>query len=93
MRDITRITEILKRLQNIWEKNPDMRLAQVISNVFPCTPDTKIDMFFFEDEEFISIIEMFYSQNRTYRIGGAQELKVILDKIRDRTDKETKKCS
>jgi len=82
LRDKNRIPKILKRLQFIWEKNPDMRLGQLIGNVFPCTPDTQIDTHFFPDETFISMLEIFYSQNRVYRIGGREELKKILDEAR-----------
>lgn len=82
MRDINRIPKILDRLQVIWERYPDMRLGQLIGNVFPCTPDTQIDMFFFNDEMFISILEKFYSKDRTFRIGGKDSLKKIIDEIK-----------
>jgi len=78
MRDKDRIPLFIKRLEEIWKKNPDMRLAQLIGNVYPCTPDTRIDAYYMEDEEYISVIEEFYSKNRTYRVGGKKDLDKLL---------------
>lgn len=55
MRDIKRIPEILAKLQKIWEKYPDMRLAQLLGNIFDHLP------YYMEDEEFIKVIESYYS--------------------------------
>jgi uncharacterized protein YihD (DUF1040 family) len=35
MRDPKRIKRILELIQNIWEQHPDLRLCQLIGNVFP----------------------------------------------------------
>ena len=84
MRDIKRIPRILKRLQTIWEKNPDMRLSQLIGNVFPCTPDTQIDMYYYEDEEFMVNLEKFYFKDRIFRVGGKEDLKKIIDEVMEK---------
>ena len=34
MREKTRIPKILKQLENIWYEHPDLRLGQLINNVF-----------------------------------------------------------
>ena len=47
MRDQKRITRILKLIGNVWENNPDLRLCQLISNLFPRGDD----IFYVEDEE------------------------------------------
>ena len=33
MRDVNRIPQILKRLEDLWKKYPDLRLGQLIGNV------------------------------------------------------------
>jgi uncharacterized protein YihD (DUF1040 family) len=38
MRNPDRIPKILKRLEAVWKKNPDMRLGQLIENIFPNRP-------------------------------------------------------
>lgn len=76
MRDIKRIKPILKRLRIIWEKNPDLRLSQLIGNVYPCTPYDYIDSYYIEDETFISSLEEFYSKERIFRrFGKEREIK------------------
>lgn len=48
MRDPKRISRIIKKLQTLWEKHPDMRLCQLISNV-AFTQDKTGDLFYVED--------------------------------------------
>jgi len=54
MREAKRIPKILKRLQKVWKNNPDLRLAQLIVNVY------RDDPYYIEDEKFIKEIEEFY---------------------------------
>ena len=56
MRDPNRIPEILKRLEKLWQKYPDLRLGQLISNVFA-------DPYDFEDEYFMDELEDFYNDH------------------------------
>ena len=70
MRRPERIPKILERLKKVWEKNPDMRLAQLIGNVFPCSASDYIDPYYIEDEEFTRRIEEFYSKFRIFRNFG-----------------------
>lgn len=46
MRDPNRIPVILEEIKKIWEKNPDLRLAQLIGNLQ--TRDG--DLYYVEDE-------------------------------------------
>lgn len=32
MRDPKRISKVLERIQKVWERNPDLRLAQLVVN-------------------------------------------------------------
>ena len=63
-RDPKRIPVILKRLGKIWKENPDLRLAQLILNVFvtggPGAPYGRI--YAVEDKELLSIMEKVYSK-------------------------------
>ena len=54
MRDKDRIPDILMRLNDVWDQCPDLRLGQLILNVY------QNDFYGMEDEEFISHIEDFY---------------------------------
>jgi uncharacterized protein YihD (DUF1040 family) len=47
MRPTNRIERILEKLKRVWEKQPDTRLGQLISNL----PKDDRDIFFIEDEE------------------------------------------
>jgi uncharacterized protein YihD (DUF1040 family) len=55
MRDTKRIPEILAKLRKVWEEHPDMRLAQLLGNIFDKLP------YYMEDDEFIKAIEAYYS--------------------------------
>ena len=46
MRDPERIPRILELISFIWERNPDLRLCQLIGNCFPSG-----DNYFREDDE------------------------------------------
>ena len=56
MRDPKRIYELLTRLEIVWAKYPDLRLAQIISNTFGATTD----IFYVEDDAFVEMIEFNY---------------------------------
>lgn len=57
-RDPKRIPKILKRLEKLWLKNPDLRLLQLISNV------VRDNTYCLEDEELLAKLEKFY-KNRS----------------------------
>ena len=56
MRDKKRIPDILARLENVWEKYPDLRLGQLIVNVV----DDASLLYMLEDNELIEGIEKAY---------------------------------
>ena len=56
--DSKRIPKILKRLENLWLKNPDLRLWQLISN------GVQGNAYYIEDEELMVKLERFYKKNR-----------------------------
>jgi uncharacterized protein YihD (DUF1040 family) len=55
MRDPNRIPVVLSRLQAVWKKYPDLRLGQLITNVFRSD-----SLYYLEDDRLIDIIEEFY---------------------------------
>lgn len=57
MRDPKRIPQILKRLEKLWEKYPDLRLCQLILNCFP----TNTDLYYLEDKELVKLLENWYA--------------------------------
>lgn len=57
MRNPDRIPEVMRRLEVLWHKYPDMRLAQLIGNVYR---HDGFDPYHMEDEEFISGLEEGY---------------------------------
>ena len=51
MRDPKRIPKLLKRLEKLWKKHPELRLAQLIGTVW------RGDPYYVEDEVFIGKLE------------------------------------
>ena len=48
MRDVNRIYDILMKFQDLWEKYPDQRFGQIISNYLA---NDNEDIFYIEDDE------------------------------------------
>ena len=55
MRDPKRIPKILKAIEKVWEKYPDMRLGQLIANVVD-----ESAIYFVEDEDLIDELKKVY---------------------------------
>ena len=58
MRNINRILKICKELEELWLKYPDLRLGQLILNVFSFKGDSPL--YFIEDEDLIQKLEEAY---------------------------------
>ena len=56
MRDPKRIPKILKRIERLWKKYPDLRLGQLIVNVYGIN-----DIYYKEDAAFIETLEEYYN--------------------------------
>ncbi|MCK4788084.1 MAG: hypothetical protein KAV87_30300 [Desulfobacteraceae bacterium] len=56
MRDPERIPRILAKIQEIWQKYPDLRLGQLIVNV---SPKHERNLFYAEDDELEHQLELF----------------------------------
>ena len=54
MRDIKRIKRIIKLLEKYWNKEPDLRLCQLISNLHG---NGKQDIFYTEDDELEKVLK------------------------------------
>jgi hypothetical protein len=52
MRDVNRIRPLMERLIAAWERHPDLRLGQIVSNASP-----ERDSFNIEDEGLVRAIE------------------------------------
>lgn len=57
MRDIKRIPIILEKVEKIWEKNPDLRLGQLLLNV--CREPT---LYYIEDEDLVEMMALIYER-------------------------------
>ena len=63
MRDPKRINKFCDRLAACWQKVPDWRFGQLMSNVLGAyVSETKRDIFFPEDEEMIRFFEEYFSR-------------------------------
>jgi len=82
VRDPKRIKKVLVRLAKIWSKHPDMRLGQLLENVFPNTDRDYISAYHIEDEEYISTIEEFYKEYSLLRRVGDYRCKTCLYKAK-----------
>jgi len=59
MRDPKRIPEILKRLEVVWKKYPDLRLGQLLIDVLHVRNNF---LFYIEDNKLIEEIEKFQTE-------------------------------
>ena len=66
---------MLEKISEIWHKNPDMRLCQVIGNCFINTPYHGQDLYYIEDDEL-------YTQLLTY----LKELNLVEKLIKERKE-------
>lgn len=57
MRDSKRINKCLRKIKEVWSKNPDLRLGQLLLNIVPSVNS----LYFIEDEELINLLEKFYN--------------------------------
>ena len=65
MRNPNRIKEVCNRLAAAWEKYPDWRLGQLLSNAedrYRQENNTYFPLFYIEDEEMISYIEKYVNR-------------------------------
>lgn len=60
MRNPKRIPIILKQLEDLWMKYPDLRLGQLILNVFSLHNGIDARVYHMEDEDFIKEIKKAY---------------------------------
>lgn len=61
---------VLDRLIQVWIENPNLRLGQLIENVFPNTQYDYTSAYWEEDKEYIAKIEQFYASKPTFRNTG-----------------------
>ena len=73
------IAEVLHKLAVYWEKRPELRLCQIVSNAWQIHPDYKRnpepeinDIFYFTDSKFLSGLELL-SDNESKDKGPTQE--------------------
>lgn len=65
-RDPKRIRKFCNQLATEWEKSPDLRFGQFITNVLgQVGADTKRDVFFIEDDEMMEAIQRALSKPGT----------------------------
>ena len=75
MRDPKRIRKFCDRLATAWERVPDWRFGQLISNVLgEYVAETQKDIFFPEDEELISFFEKYLDVNTPYHQPEAEKV-------------------
>lgn len=56
MRDPKRINKVLAAIGEVWEKNPDLRLGQLLSNVY-----RDPSLYYIEDDKLVEGIKKYYS--------------------------------
>ena len=60
MRDPKRIPKILKEIEKVWEKYPDMRLGQLITNAV----DGPV-LYYAEDIDLVEFLNLFYDDTKS----------------------------
>ena len=64
MRDPKRIKPFCDKLAKLWEKVPDWRFGQLMSNLFNAfESNTRTDIFFPEDKELFEFFEKYFKEN------------------------------
>ena len=53
MRDPNRIPKVLDYVRRAWERNPDLRLGQLIVNL---TSERFADLFYVEDDQLLDVL-------------------------------------
>jgi uncharacterized protein YihD (DUF1040 family) len=72
MRDPKRIDALLTQVREIWEKNPDLRLGQLLCNVI----DEDEDPYNVEDEILAHRLDAFYTRKISPELALALEAKI-----------------
>lgn len=57
MRNPKRISKTLKEIENIWKKNSDLRLMQLIVNVFG-----EENLYYLEDAKLLKFLQKYYEK-------------------------------
>jgi uncharacterized protein YihD (DUF1040 family) len=58
MKNPKRIHRIITRLEKLWKKHPELRLSQLIGNLYP---KNGLDPYYIEDDDFITNLECWYN--------------------------------
>ena len=56
MRDPKRINKCLRKIKEVWSKNPDLRLGQLLLNIVPSSNS----LYYIEDKDLVNLLEKFY---------------------------------
>jgi uncharacterized protein YihD (DUF1040 family) len=60
MRDPKRIAKVLERIREVWERNPDLRLGQIVVNAAKAASYSDLSqsrLFYIEDEQLLEGID------------------------------------
>lgn len=60
MRDPDRIPKVLKEIEDIWKKSPNLRLGQLLINATMVKPGVMTDFYYMEDENLIQALKKVY---------------------------------
>jgi uncharacterized protein YihD (DUF1040 family) len=66
MRDPKRITGILTLIEQIWKRNPDLRLGQLLTNTIKHDATKDIwggDLYNMEDDDLVKALRVVYSKD------------------------------
>jgi hypothetical protein len=63
MRNPERIDNILKQLEVLWKRHPDMRMGQLFEFINLCRHDTQEDFYYVEDEEWKEVLNWLNAKN------------------------------
>ena len=79
MRDPNRIPEVLKNLQEVWEKTPDLRLMQLLMNAFGIMGNSHA--YNCEDERLMEILTTSYLDYDEEKFGEemTEDIQTLMD--------------
>lgn len=68
MRDPNRIPEIMERIREVWEQEPDLRLGQLILNACRNKTSAWPDVFSVEDEVLLQGLEEYSERLKSHNL-------------------------
>ena len=76
MRDEKRIQPFLKKFEEVWKQNPDLRFGQLV-DILQGENHPESELFYLEDEEFLEALERFTEKHKGFGVVNISKEKLL----------------